>query len=419
LLCLAACAATYAQDTDLADGASASASEHFSLAKRAFEQEDWLRALAEFQAAIAGGDDGPAARYNAAVCYYRLADYARAASAFADVGQRYPAMRALADYNVGLALTKVGSTAEARQAFERSAATGDERLGALARAMLARLPADTPPPPSPAWTGFVAFDAGHDGNVALVDGASLPSGRSTDSALGEMLAYLSGAPGQARAWRLDASVFVVTYSDAGEFDQAGAYLGGAREWRPGRLRILAGPHYSQTTLNGTGFEQRLGLAFDAWYEVDADLTFRLRAVHDEIDDLDSRFAYVEGDLDSSGVTFSKTTMRGRVAAGYDIERDTRVGEGVTADRQRYAIEYRRSLGDAWGAQLLYEYRISDYDLLAPPRDEKRRQIAVEATRRLRAGWQFTARYNHTHNNSTDPFYKYDRDRVTVGLGKTF
>src|SRR3970282_2847681 len=120
-------------------------SAHFAAGFDACDRHDYRRALAEFEAAIAAGSEAAAAHYNVAVCRYRLADYAGAADAFRALARRFPAMRDLADYNLGLALTRQDRLGQARTAFERAQASGDERIAALARAMLARLPAEAAP----------------------------------------------------------------------------------------------------------------------------------------------------------------------------------------------------------------------------------------------------------------------------------
>jgi hypothetical protein len=395
------------------------ASAHFAAGSRAFEQRDYLRALAEFQAAIAAGSDGAAVHYNVGVCHYRLGDYERAAEAFRTLARRFPAMRDLADYNLGLALTRQNRLRQARAAFERVEISSDAQIAALARAMLARLPAEAAPPASE-WAGFVDLAVGHDDNVALVDESSLPAERSTDSAFGEILGYLSGPLRAGGPWRLDASAYLVTHPDAGEFDQRGAYIAGLYERRANDWRFSAGPHYGRTTLAGDGFEQRAGVSIDVRYAFNAGrVTLGLRWTHDDIDALEPQFAYLDGDQDEVKLVLDSALPAGRLILDYRREENDRADAGVSADRDRYVLRYRRSLNTVWAGELAYEYRVSDYERLAVPRQEERQQVGFEVTRSFLSNWQYTVQYRYADNDSSDPIYTFERHRLAVGLSKVF
>jgi Tetratricopeptide repeat len=394
-------------------------SAHFAAGSDAFERHDYRRALAEFQAAIAAGSDAAAAHYNVAVCRYRLGDYEGAADAFRALARRFPAMRNLADYNLGLALTRQERIGQARTAFERAQAGGDEQIAALARAMLARLPAEAAPRAS-AWTGLVDLAVGHDDNVALVDEASLPAERSTDSALGEILGYLSGPLRAGGPWRLDASAYLLTHRDADEFDQRGVYVAGLYERRVNGWRFGVGPHYGRTTLAGDDFEQRSGVSIDVRYTLDRSrVTLGMQWTHDDIDALEPQFAYLDGRQDELKLVLDRALPAGRMMLDYRRDSHDRADPSVSADRDRYGLRYRRSMNAVWAGELVYEYRVSDYDRLAVPRREKRHQVGFEVTRSFSSDWQYAVQYRYADNDSSDPIYTYERHRLTVGLNKVF
>jgi hypothetical protein len=397
--------------------AQETARQRFAAGSRAFENGDFREALADFEAAIAAGEQGPAVHYNLAVCYYKLGDYRRAENAFKDLAQRFPAMRALAEYNVGLALTEQDRRAEARDAFERARAGNDVQIAALATAMLERLAPPSEAPSVRRWTRLIDMRVGHDDNVALIDAASLPAGRSTDSPLAELFAYFSGPVG-ARPWRVDASAYVVTYPDAGEFDQHVVYFGTAREWRAGDWYFDVGPGLSHATLDGDGFEQRVGVLMNA-RRVAGNVTFSAQLAHDDIDDLEPRFSYVDGTLDQLALVIDSTLRSGRIIATYHVERNDRTDPGVSADRDRYVLRYRRFFNAAWTTDFMYEYRTSDYTELSPARDEERRQLGIDLARNVSSKWQIVMQYRLGDNESNDAAYTYDRHRVSIGLSTTF
>src|SRR5690606_38902790 len=244
-----------------AQPAASTSSDAFATGERAFAAQDYAAALAAFREAVAGGRDGPAVRYNIAVCLYRLERFIEAAQAFDELERNYPDMQPLAAYNLGLAETRRGRLAQARTAFERSLERGDERLRALALTMLERVGA---PPPASRWTRVFELGVGRDDNVVLLDSASLPAGLSADSNFIELNAYF-GKPFADERMRFDANVYHVAYADAGEFDQLSVYLGTRVRWRAGAWYGSAGPFVNRSTLDGTGFEQELGAALDVRY----------------------------------------------------------------------------------------------------------------------------------------------------------
>lgn len=418
LLCVTVEAA--AQTASIEPATAVAASEYFAAGSRAFEAQDYLRALSEFEAAIRAGSDGPAVHYNVAVCHYQLGDYALAEEAFRSLGRRFPEMRYLADYNLGLALTRRNRTAEARAAFERALGADDDRIVSLATAMLARLPSPARDSAPAAWTRLVDFRVGHDGNVALLDASSLPAGRSTDSGFAELLAYAGGPLTTSGRWRLDASAYLVEYPDASELDQSGVYLGARYEWRARNWRLLAGPQLGRSALDGDGFEQHAGVTLDLRHTfAPARAVLGIVLTHDEVDAVEPQFGFVEGERDQLTLLLERALGSGRVVLDYRFERNDRAGAGVSSDRDRYSLRYRWALRPDWTGEVMYEYRLSDYARLDVPREERRHQAGFQATRRFGSSWQMTIQYRYTNNESSDPVFSYERHRIGVGASKTF
>ena len=79
----------------------AQATSTFASAAAAFERGHYREALGLFQQARADGVDSPALHYNLGVCQYRVGDYPQAAITFQRLAERFPELRALAEYNRG------------------------------------------------------------------------------------------------------------------------------------------------------------------------------------------------------------------------------------------------------------------------------------------------------------------------------
>ena len=226
------------------------AQARFTEARSAFDSQDFPKALALFEQALALGMDGPAIHYNIGVAAYRSGDLARAERAFQEVA-RTPAMAALAHYNLGLVALKRGDSREAREEFQRAARdAGDERLAALATRRLDELP---PAPPPADWSLYARGGAGYDDNVALRSESIEGTASGEDDVFAELLASASVAFGQ--HWHADAAVAALDYIDLDEFDQGVLSLGARRGFTLDAWYLEVGGYGTQLTLGHDVFER--------------------------------------------------------------------------------------------------------------------------------------------------------------------
>jgi len=226
------------------------AQARFTEARTAFDSEDFPKALALFEQALALGMDGPAVHYNIGVAAYRSGDLARAARAFQEVA-RTPAMAAVAHYNLGLVALQRGDSRAARDEFEHAArSAGDERLAALAARRLGELP---PEPPPADWSLYARGGAGYDDNVALRSESIDGSASGEADAFAELLASASVAFGQ--NWHVDAAVAALNYIDLDEFDQGVLSLGARRGFALDAWYLEIGGYGTQFTLGHDVFER--------------------------------------------------------------------------------------------------------------------------------------------------------------------
>src|SRR5690348_17317242 len=99
--------------------ANSAALEHFAAGSAAFDAQDFSRARALFEQALAEGMEGPAIHYDIGSAAFRGGDLPRAERAFREVA-RTPSMASLAYYNLGLVALERRDESEARQWFERA-----------------------------------------------------------------------------------------------------------------------------------------------------------------------------------------------------------------------------------------------------------------------------------------------------------
>jgi tetratricopeptide (TPR) repeat protein len=398
--------------------AGADASALFADGERAFAAGDHEEALRLFTAAREAGSTGPSSYYNIGVVQYRLGRYAAAEETFAALAGEFPTMRELAEYNRGLALRAAGDIAAARVAFERARSSTDDKIVALANAQLGQLGEIGAPRVAlePRWSGYLAGGLGYDDNVALLNELALPSSEAS-SPLAEVLGVLTRDFGS-RPLRFDLSGYAVHYPDVGDFDQTAIRMSLATEQRLGAWTLLVGPTLGRSTLDGDGFEELIGADLRVRRSLGAGFVFEARAIFDEANAADSRFAYLEGSR-----SFVRLSMQhvgaARVRAAYDFERNDRDDPGVSPDRERWSVLYQRPLSATWSVDATFAHRTSRYAAASVPRKETLLEVSFAARRELRRGWVLGVEYQWFDNDSTAADFAYDGQRVALGLSRSF
>ena len=392
-------------------------SDAFAAGQLAFERGDYRQALEHFQEAAEAGAVGPATEFDIGVCHYKLAEYVSAAAAFEAVAAGYPAMRALAQYNLGLALLGQRRPESARIAFSAARGGGDPKIASLAERQLARLgPSDS----EPARRGWALVDLGigHDDNVALID-TSVLAAESAASPFTEIFA-IGSQPLAGRPWTLNGSAYWVRYPQADEFDQTALQAGASYATPWGAWRVEIAPFYGRSTLGGRGFEERLGARVDLDRSLSrSGLALNLRLVHEQIDGLDSAYDFVAGSRDRLGARLSHRGPRLGLSVGYEHERNDRDGASVSPRRDRLWLRSRYRWNESWALEAQILRRQSRYEALTPARRETFDEVALGALRPLPRGWQLEARYARANNDSNDPTYGYRRGRIVVVFDKGF
>jgi len=400
--------------------AAQSVGDSFAAGSEAFAEGDYLRALSQFEDARDAGSRGPAVHYNIGVCQYRLGLYDEAAQTFDALAHDYPAMRELALYNLGLVRLKQNRGGEARELFARVREdSDDERLAGLAAAALRATPQPVVPVTEQRWIGLVDLNIGYDDNVALIDEASVPATQSVDSAFTELFGFLSGPRRAPPGLRFDGSAYLVSYNDASQFDQAAFRAAGLYEWALTRWRLEAGPALSYSTLDGSGFEQGISIGIRARRMLSSELRLTLRAAHDVIDNGSARFSYIAGSRDQLGIAVDRFRGSSRLSFGYDFEANDRDAPGVSPTRNQLWLLFRYAPSPDWSAEGRIAWRNSSYDDLATPRDENRVDLTAGFTWRLAADWELAGRYRWSDNDSNVDELSYSRNRLSVGLTRSF
>lgn len=410
LLCLLLAAPIYVT-------AQTTSTIRFEEGKSAFAAGDYLLALSNFQAARDAGLDGPAIYYNLAVCHFKLGDYQAAESDFQIIVDDYPAMRSLAEYNLGLISMRQNRRDEARTHFERARLDSlDEKIVQLADRMLDRL---DPVPEPGRWFSLLNANLGHDDNVSLVADAGLPSGQSGVSNFTEVFGVVSGPLSSSPRFRIDGSLYSVRYGDIQGFDQNAIRFGVVYQRSVGHWQTELGPYLTHSTLDGNGFEQRAGVGLTLTRTINDRMSFTARYEHDEIDEIDSRFSFISGSRDRLRLLLQNRSSDIRTAFGYVLEGNDRQDPNVSPSRNRFFARVGYSITSRWIVDVEASVRSSNFDELSEQRDEDLTEIAVGVSRTFQNGWRISMAFRSSENDSNDPIFAYDRTRTSLGVNKAF
>jgi tetratricopeptide (TPR) repeat protein len=409
--------ATLAICAGISPWAIADTAQDWASGKQAFAAGDFESALIYFEMARDAGQEGPAVHYNIAVCQFELGRHEDAGSTFRYIAERYPKMRGLAEYNMGLVERRLGNEGEARQHFITAwdLSSDDEKLRSLSAAMLEELEPEEPSN----WYGALALRLGHDDNVALRDSLGLPAGVTAESPMADVFVSLSGSPAVLRGLTLDGSAYVIAYSDADDFDQSEFRLGGLYSWSPQHWWIETGAHFVYGTLGGSGFEREIALSARVVRYLDNDSSIDALLRYDDIDEVDAAFAGIAGSRQRIDLRYRRNFASHTFIVRYGIESNDRSDPGVSPTRNRIHADYRFQPASGWGVEAGVAYRTSDYDDLETPRTEDLTTITAALTRTVADVWLFGLQFQYSENDSNDPDYSYERNLITLGVLRTF
>jgi tetratricopeptide (TPR) repeat protein len=399
--------------------ASAASADDWTSGTQAFEAGNYESALHFFESAKDAGLDGPAVHYNIAVSQFRLGRYEVSGQTFSLIARRFPQMRGLAEYNLGLVARRLGNAAQARAHFLRAhqLSPDNREIRVLASRRLRELEPEVRRVSR--WSGAMGARAGYDDNVALRDEAGLPAGVTADSPMADLFAVVQGPWDGRNGLRLDGSAYLVKYFDADEFDQNQLRGGVFYDWRTHDWRVQLGVHASMSTLGGDAFDRKLGINGSVVRYLGHTGTINLRYAYDDVDDADSTFAGIAGSRQQFDLRYRWYRSGHRVQVHYGLETNDRADPAVSPDRTFFGIAYlympEKGLG--YGAGI--EMRKSEYEDLAIPREEDLLTFSGELTYMLSNYWQALFQLRVSDNDSTDATFTYDRVQLTIGAMKFF
>lgn len=395
-------------------GANAAVEDDWEAGKAAFAAGDYESALLFFRTAQDEGLDSPAVHYNMAVTQFRLGRYAEAGQTFQLIARRFPRMRALAEYNLGLVAQRQGQRDQAivhfRQAYTLSG--DDAKLRALAATQLPSSEEEFRE--TPGWSGVVGLRGGNDDNVALRDETGLPAGTTAESPIIDGFLSVSGPVTAGGRLNAEAGAYFVRYADADAFNQSELRGGLAYEWHLSGWRAELGALVSTSRLGGDAFDRKAGFRGRLVRQLTPATVVDLRYQYDDIADANPIYAGIDGSRQRLDLRYRWKLDKHRIQLRYQHESNDRQDPGVSPRRNNLGIEYRNVPSAGFGFEIGVERRRSDYNELAAPRSEDLTNVRGALTCAFPSGWLAQFEVLHSNNDSSDASFTYGRNRVTLG-----
>jgi hypothetical protein len=247
----------------------------------------------------------------------------------------------------------------------------------------------------------------------------LPLGTTTASPMADFFAVVQGPWDQRSGIRFDGSVYAVKYFDADEFDQTEVRGAVFYDWRPNAWRLQIGAHAAAGTLGGDAFDRKAGAHALVARELGPSAVIDLRYTYDDVSDADAIFAGIEGDRQLLELRYRWYQGGHRVQLRYSRETNDRLDPAVSPERNRYSVDYGFRPARGFGYEAGIDFRNSEFDRLATPREEDLLTLWGTLTYAFRAHWTAVLDLRVADNDSTDPIYSYDRTQITLGVLRTF
>lgn len=421
LLCLALlCCLTLpvASRADQGDTASAL----FAAGKKSFQTGDFAQALTLFQQAQAAGLDKPALFHNMGVCHYRLGQYAAANKAFLRAAT-FPAMTALASYNLGLVAEKQGDRQAAiiwLQKVAVHAGEDDAKLVLLSRAALHRLQARQEGGQN--WTPYVALGLGYDDNVALVDHDELSAASNRGDSFVDAFAFFRSPalnPAVGQDFFVQGNLSWRDYTDLHAYDTGSLRLEGRSHLNVSNLDLAGGLGYNYLSWDHAGYSQGPLVNLQAQHALTAGAAWRLRYEAKYHDILMADYEALQGWQHRATAEVFTTATDHRLLLGYTFEENNRQDHDLSPRRHLLNASLEILPLDRLSLTIGLGYQDSTYHQAGPDRNEDRYEASLLLSYALSSQWELSGHCRHTVNISSSPLYDFHRTITGLSLGYFF
>jgi len=400
-----------------------------------FKQQDFSEALARFLAAKDAGMAAPKLDYNIALCQFRLQRYDAAREMFLKAA-KYPSLRDIAHYNVGLLEQARGNETTAREWFQRVYDdTSNRKLKTLAGVKLGvlRFKPSIDASGNAIWTNGYSLSLGYDDNI---EDPAAPAGTTgKGDAFSAALLYSSRVQrgGMFDGLHLGLLGYLQHYQTVTAYDLNLIQFSVGQDFTTGTWNNRIGVALESTTLGGESYLQTSKWHLTGKLPLSATDELRLRYRYSSIDALLNKYDYLSGSRHEVDIRWQRQLQDLCMQAiyGYDVDQRTDFTGATTFTSYsptRHSVELRGDLSlDAdWDLGVRAVYRTSEYNdanILTGGsqiiRKDERVLLGGKVTYVLSSKLDLEFEYKYTDNNSNITRYDYSRNLYSVGLSGRF
>lgn len=424
----------------VAAAAPAGAEEPFANGTAAFKGGNYERALAHFEQARQGGQQGPSLTYNLGVTLFKLGRYQAAQAEFQQLLDD-PEWGEVARLQLGLMAEKQGRPVAAvgfYRALTDSESPKLRRLALMRLSALAQAPGAEPAAEEDRGLALLSLTSGYDSNAYALQNELL-----TDDSVGEDTYSELFAWGQYRlqgtaedGWRLHGFAFGRRYSDLESLDLTSFNAGISRHmpWQGWMVELGGAAETAslggERVTNEWRFVGRMQQAFG-----NGVLTLAYQPSYFKGTDA---YRYLDGWRQRFDARWAAPLAMMDIDLLYRLELDDRQ-DLVTADdgfysysprRQTLGIEAELPLSWGWSLNAGSHYRLSHYrgnnrlqdsdgEFKQQPRDGNRLRSWIGVEVPLLPRLQLDARVMRTNNDENFDIYTYDKTEASLSVRYVF
>jgi len=401
--------------------AMASADQDFKRGLELFRSADYAAAVTKFIAAEKQGLTSVSLYYNLGSSYYKLGEYDKAKKYFNRV-KKFPAMRDLAEYNLGLIAEKTGNTVAARQHFSSARSiTRDQKLRLMADRKLTGMASTSKP-----WLVYLSGNLGYDDNITAA-----PSGLVQNISDNFYDVFVSAdrvvAGTRRQGWSVDASYFSINYFDNSNYDDGQLSVGIKKQQRLADWRVRAHLSFNKRDYGNDAFQSIVKLDLQGINNLSRDERLYLRYIYEDISSDNALYDYLQGWRQRARIEYRNYQRKHISKIYYELELNDRqdidvAGFVASYSPTRHSIrgQYTYILDTRWSVTGDLSYRMSDYPTtISQDRQDDRWRMLADVDYRIDKTTKLRGRLEYINNASTLNVYDYDKSVISVGISKLF
>lgn len=396
---------------------------NFSNGIKSFKAGDYLKAIKHFKAAEEKGLKTASLYFNLGSSYYKAEKYKQSEIVFIKL-RKFPKMRTLASYNLGLIYKNTNNEQHAIQWFRKVIKVNDSaKLSTLASLQIDTIKSDKKLTNKlDRWNNYAYLSLGNDSNINVAPSDTALNQSDSFASFYINSEYLiSGSISD--AWLANASFYHIDYTDFNNNNESQYSLSLKRKLKKAEWLNQFVGKLTKSTYNSADYQTTLSLEASTSRKITKENKFKLRYRYKKIDSDNVLYNYLEGNKQQlrAEIKTRKKTYRQKYYYEYEVN-DRQDTSSLSYSPTRHTLKIIHSIkvnnSVDWGGEL--SYRISDYPVIATTdRDSTRWKYGIFGSYRFDKKIKLKAKFTHTDNASDSLLYEYGKNVFRLTLSRFF